>query len=78
MLSWNIPSSQSPNSIIPMYYLSLENMTTKHQTGSCAASEYNVDLYLNEWFCFSPLLIRQAPARIRGYNTTVHGEIIFD
>lgn len=66
MLSWNIPSSQSPNSIIPMYYLSLENMTTKHQTGSCAASEYNVDLYLNEWFCFSPLLIRQAPARIRG------------
>lgn len=58
MLSWKLASSQSSDSIVPMYYISLENMTTKHQSGSCAVSEYKVDLYLNDWFCFSPLLIR--------------------
>ncbi|CAL5998079.1 Conserved_hypothetical protein [Hexamita inflata] len=67
---WNLADSRNQLSIIPMWYIGLEDAIGS--TKSCA-SDYDIEISINKWFCFAPLIVRQVP-----YHVVQMDEVIMD
>jgi len=58
MQPWVYADSRSNMSTVPLWFVSLNNLTAAK--AECS-SDYPVTIKLMDWFCISPLLVRDVP-----------------
>jgi len=75
---WFIANTNTSLSVMPLWVINLNNLVDA--PGNCE-QDYDVNLLVNGWFCYAPLVIRQfpgyAPVKFSSVTSLI-GDIIID